>query len=287
MKTFTTNMQTRPIDKLVLGTAQLGLKYGINNSEGKPSIKSSLSLLEAAQRLGIKKLDTSFAYGDAHQVIRASLNEGCSPFSVITKFSLKQFRTPNEAYNQAKLDLAPNQVGSILFHDSNEAWVYNSLPNDLPLGISIYSEEELSRALQLSWVKLIQLPVSLLDFSPEKRKLISLASERKIEIHARSVFLQGLFFMEESKIPSHLAPLNKYLKKIKELAVTYNLTLRELALNYVIGLQGITGLVFGVDNQVQLNENVDALRDHLDRRLINELHDINVKEKKLLNPSNW
>jgi len=57
------------IDKLVLGTAQLGLKYGINNKFGKLSRKYSLQLLDKAYEIGIRNFDTAFAYGDAEEIL--------------------------------------------------------------------------------------------------------------------------------------------------------------------------------------------------------------------------
>ena len=57
------------IDKLVLGTVQLGMDYGINNSSGKPDQREAVSLLAAAYSKGIKYLDTAEAYGTAQQVI--------------------------------------------------------------------------------------------------------------------------------------------------------------------------------------------------------------------------
>ena len=57
------------MNKLMLGTAQLGLNYGINNIYGQPSLDNSLNILEKANNLGIKYLDTAESYGNAHSLI--------------------------------------------------------------------------------------------------------------------------------------------------------------------------------------------------------------------------
>ena len=36
------------LEKLILGTVQLGVNYGINNSEGKPSLEKSFDILNMA-----------------------------------------------------------------------------------------------------------------------------------------------------------------------------------------------------------------------------------------------
>ena len=56
-------------DKLILGTVQLGVDYGINNEIGKPSIADALSILEYAYKKKIRFLDTAEAYGDAQKII--------------------------------------------------------------------------------------------------------------------------------------------------------------------------------------------------------------------------
>ena len=56
-------------NKLILGTVQMGLPYGINNSTGKVSLEDSLEILDYAFENGIKTLDTAEAYGNAHEVI--------------------------------------------------------------------------------------------------------------------------------------------------------------------------------------------------------------------------
>mgnify|MGYP001580093586 CR=1 FL=1 len=73
--------------KLILGTVQFGLKYGINNTTGKPSNDEVLSLLKVAYNSGIRVLDTAEAYGNAHQLIGNYHNiRDNSKLKIITKF---------------------------------------------------------------------------------------------------------------------------------------------------------------------------------------------------------
>ena len=73
--------------KLILGTVQFGLKYGINNTIGKLTNDEVLSLLKVAYNSGITVLDTAEAYGNAHQLIGNYHNkQDNSKFEIITKF---------------------------------------------------------------------------------------------------------------------------------------------------------------------------------------------------------
>ena len=57
------------IRKLILGTVQFGLDYGVNNNIGKPTIKNIYKILDYAYENDIKTLDTAESYGNAHQII--------------------------------------------------------------------------------------------------------------------------------------------------------------------------------------------------------------------------
>ena len=65
----TVNAKGIDVSVLSLGTVQLGLSYGINNADGKPSQETSNGILNAAMAGGINTLDTAGAYGDSEAVI--------------------------------------------------------------------------------------------------------------------------------------------------------------------------------------------------------------------------
>ena len=102
-----------------------------------------------------------------------------------------------------------------------------------------------------------------------------------VEIHVRSTYLQGLFFMDRDCLPEKLKPLRSYLLDLDAYARGAGLTVAELALNANLQNPFVDGVLIGVDNLRQLKENLDAVKDvPLD-------FIVNVKEKDLLNPVNW
>ena len=54
-------------NKIILGTAQFGMNYGINNSMGVPEDKDVSSILDYAHKNGINTLDTAIAYGNSEE----------------------------------------------------------------------------------------------------------------------------------------------------------------------------------------------------------------------------
>ena len=55
--------------RLVLGTAQLGMNYGIANRSGKPSSRETNAIIQRAWGEGIRVFDTAQAYGDSESIL--------------------------------------------------------------------------------------------------------------------------------------------------------------------------------------------------------------------------
>ena len=75
------------ISKLILGTVQFGLNYGINNSSGKMERDQVFELLDIAYDLGVKTLDTAEAYGNAHRIISNFHKQSKKRFDILSKYS--------------------------------------------------------------------------------------------------------------------------------------------------------------------------------------------------------
>lgn len=275
-------------NKLVLGTVQFGCQYGIN-SAGRPDEKKVLDILQLASRKGVTTLDTSSAYGDAEYILGKVLPEIDFSFQIISKFP--ESDQPVEAVLEQTLTAlkVPSVNGYLLHHFH----VYRNNPgiwNDFvvqkeqgmvkKIGFSLYSPAELEILLSdgVSF-DLLQFPYNLFDrqFGP----YLELLHKRGVEIHVRSTFLQGLFFMDRERLPDKLKPLRNDLTKLDDYAKATGRTVAEVALNFNLQNPFIDGVLVGVDTAGQLQDN---LRNISDRKV--ELS-IDVKEKELLNPVNW
>ena len=126
---------------------------------------------------------------------------------------------------------------------------------------------------------LLQVPFNLFDrkFLPYMEEL----HRRGVEIHVRSTFLQGLFFMDRDALPEKLRPLRKYLLALDDYARQTGLDIAQLALNYNLQQPCIDGVLIGVDNVAQLKANLSAVAD------VPVSLDLDIREQELLNPVNW
>jgi aryl-alcohol dehydrogenase-like predicted oxidoreductase len=281
--------------KLALGTVQFGLPYGINNLSGIPKDEELVSIFSFAKQSGINVLDTAQGYGNSEERIAILSND---EFSVISKF--KQLAAPFPFHKELEESLKKLKKSSLygyLAHDGDlliknpNWWEGLQLAKQQGLvkkiGYSLYSVNQLEKLLAKQMLPdIIQFPYNILDrrFETFFKELNS----KGVEIHTRSVYLQGLFQMESSQVPNYLAPIQTYLKIVREIAKRNQLSIGQICLRFVINNPFINKAVIGVDNLSQLKENVSICQlDNLNEEIINELLSIEVKEKNLLNPVNW
>lgn len=294
--------------ELCLGTVQFGMKYGINNTLGKPSLQQSFEMLDTALDKDIKIIDTARAYGDAEEILGEYFkkNPQRKNVSVISKLAPNIIDPDeNDVYRKiekACLDslkrIGIEQLDGYLLHTPE--YIYNEeIVRSLVklkekgyvrnIGVSIYNISEGAAAISSGVVDYIQLPYSVLDQRGIKTSFISDAKKAGIKIFTRSAFLQGLFFMQRERIPEHLKQVNVYLDIIDKLMIKYNVSLAELLINFVSSEENIDYLVFGVDTKDQLIEDVNIFSNRkIKSELIAELKEtINDIDEGIILPSLW
>lgn len=281
--------------KLVLGTVQFGLTYGINNQSGIAKDDELASIFSFANKCGIDLLDTAQGYGNSEERIGNLSND---EFNVISKF--KQLDSPFPFHKELEESLKKLKKKSLygyMAHDGdllieNPSWweglkIAKERGLIKKIGYSLYTVDQLVSLFGKKMIPdIIQFPYNILDrrFESFLPQLVSMG----VEIHTRSVYLQGLFQMESSQVPNYLEPLNTYLTTIKEIAKRNQLSIGEICLGFAINNPLINKVVIGIDNLSQLKENVSICNiDNLSEEIMNELKSIEVKDKNLLNPANW
>lgn len=281
--------------KLVLGTVQFGMPYGINNAKGMPSNEDIKSILDYALQHNIKHIDTAALYGDAEEKIGSYSK---TPFHIITKFPY--LSTQEELMSSFKNSLRHLKCEHVFAYMAHNATTFMDFPDvwdhlqNLKLeslvekiGYSIYTVEQLEKLLNKNFIPdLIQLPYSVLDrkFEPYFKNL----KQYGTTIHVRSVFLQGLYFMNLDLIPERLTPLKTELLMLHHLSEEYGISLQDLVLNYVYENEYIDGVLIGIDTLPQLVENINSIQNwKSNMTLRTQLNKIEAKHPELLNPSNW
>jgi aryl-alcohol dehydrogenase-like predicted oxidoreductase len=281
--------------KLALGTVQFGLKYGINNHKGIPTDYEISSILQHAKLNGIDMLDSASAYGNAELKIGELSSD---EFKIVSKFS--DVFSENEFKNQLNntlIAINKDTIYAYLAHNAHQLIKNPFLWQSLLLqkqkgyigkiGYSLYKPEQLEILLNLEMIPdIVQLPYSLLDrkFEPYFENLKSLG----VEVHVRSVFLQGLYFIDLNKLPVKFESLRNELSQLKEICIDNNISIGSLSLNFVYNNPQIDKVVIGVDSLDQLIKNLNFLNESKSNNdLTEKVKSIKIISPEMLNPANW
>jgi uncharacterized protein len=286
-------------NKLILGTVQMGLDYGVNNANGKISFENSCEILKKAFELGIKTLDTAEAYGNAHQVIGDfHLLNPKIKFKIITK--VPHDVTSEEIFKKVRSyinDLNVTSLEVLMFHSfdsyENNKSVIPAL-NDLKcqgiikhIGVSVYTNNQIEALLSDDSITVVQMPFNLLDNESVRGDLMKKMKAKRKNIHTRSAFLQGLFFKEYYENNTISQKLSGELIAIKNISKDENTSISNLALSYCLNQENIDNVLIGVDSVNHLLDNLRAVDYKINNETLMKINALKVDNLDLLNPSLW
>ena len=276
--------------KIALGTVQWGLNYGISNKRGIPSELELDKIFATASANGINLLDTATSYGEAESRIG---NRSSGKFRIVTKIgSISKDNSIEQQVKKSLENLKTTSLYGCLFHNVNELLETPSMWGEMQgqkkegriekVGYSLYHTEELERLLQLNFIPdLIQIPFNLIDqrFEPYFKQL----SEMKIEIHVRSIFLQGLLLNFEMMEQDKFLEWSPIWKKYKDWLNETNLTPLEACICHAEHHKEITNIILGVEQLSQLKEIILASK----KKSIEAPKAFISTDQKLINPLSW
>jgi len=286
------------IDKLVIGTAQFGLEYGINNKFGIFSKNQVCEVLNYAVKNGIKFLDTSTHYGNSEEKIGFyNSNNLYSSFDIISKIASESKQDTDSGIKLSLKKLNRSSLYAYLIHDFSLFFknleIFNSLiehkQNGLlqKIGFSLYHPEELDYLLNSDLqFDIVQVPYNIFDqrFEP----YFNLLKDRNIEIHIRSVFLQGLLLMSRDAILKRFPDLNQVMTDISSICKSNEISIYMFTLLFAFGNQQIDKIVIGFDTTSQLVECVNILKI-INYNIFEEIDWKNfvINDKNIILPYKW
>jgi len=288
-------------DKIGLGSAQWGSIYGVSNVESNKVNKSELSnILSYSRSLNLKLIDTAPTYGDVEKNLSKQNLDG---FNIITKTPklLKEEINKNnlEIINYSvkrSLDLLnQNSLYAILVHNPLDLLLdggnyISDILNKLKqkglvkkIGISLYNSENLDKICKILNPDIVQLPINVIDQRFILDGSLEYLKKKNIEIHARSLYLQGLLLMNFESINSYFNPWKKFLKNWYQECKIQNFTPLEAALDFVIKIKDIDYCILGVHSKMQLEESILNLKNKKNFDATN----LKCLDDNFINPSRW
>jgi len=283
--------------KLALGTAQFGLAYGIAIQQPQISYTESKAIIDYASRRGMSVLDTAMGYGESESRLG---NIGVQNWKVISKISEvpKGENTSiwiNSAVRESIKKLKLQSLYGLLLHrpsqlkEQNGLEIYRAL-HDLKadglvkkIGVSIYHPSELEAVFTVGEFDLVQSPLSVFDRRLITSGWLDKLADRGIEIHARSVFLQGLLLMTSGQRPRKFNQWSDIWTRYERWVFDTGLSPLEACIASVTGIPQIHQVIVGVNG---LNHIKDILAFKTNTEPIC-LPNLGIDDEALLNPLYW
>jgi aryl-alcohol dehydrogenase-like predicted oxidoreductase len=298
--------KSNQISRLVLGTAQLGMNYGIANRTGQPDFKTAESIVKIAWESGIREFDTAQAYGESEKVLGHCLSRlGIKNEASIISKTHPNLDHLNLTKMQKALETSLSNVNrdylyGYLLHREEllDQWdkgleeiLVNFVEKDRlvkNIGVSVYSPERAIQALKTDHISIVQLPSNVLDRRFENAGVFELADRLQKTVYVRSVFLQGLLLMDSKNVPKKMQLVIPVLEKIDSIVKETGLSRHELALGYAKKAYPNAKIVFGVETQEQLKNNLKSWERSLPLSFVERgKKEFNYVENKILNPVLW
>jgi len=292
------------VRKLGLGTVQFGMPYGVSNSQGQPTAEEVARILTKAHLHGVRCLDTAAFYGSSESVLGASMPQGHT-FEIVTKtphFAAEVIGDEHASllgatFEQSLQRLGADAVYGLLLHNADDLLRPGAqLLVDALLslkragkvkhvGASIYNDRQIARLLELPGLDLVQVPINLLDQRLISSGALTRLKSAGFEIHARSVFLQGLLLMPTETLPSRFQSVRNHLRALEGAAASAGVSMLQASLGFVLGLSEIDRVLVGVNSSAEFEQILDNSQKLPD---LNELAAIaSWSDENILNPALW
>jgi aryl-alcohol dehydrogenase-like predicted oxidoreductase len=288
---------------LGLGTAQLGLPYGVSNRGGQPSEAEAAAILECALANGVRTIDTAPAYGEAEALLGRLLPAGAG-VRVVTKtpplggeeVSAAECDAVRRAAERSLELLRCERLDGLLVHHGAElarpggellARRLAELREEglaRRLGVSVYTREELDAARARLDLDLVQVPLNAFDQRLLRDGTLAELHRAGVEVHVRSAFLQGLLLMEPGELPAGLAAAEAPLRRFEELRRGRGLSRIEAALGPLRDLPEADLVLVGTNSVAELEECLAAISGGPGAGLDEELA---VEDPELIDPRRW
>lgn len=289
---------TLSLSRLALGSAQFGLNYGIANQTGQVCLSGAAAILGAAELAGFNTLDTAIAYGDSEERLGKI---GVKRWQIVSKLPRLPDMLPDvgawvrtSVLGSLERLNVPSLHGLLLHHPADlvgpQGTALQIAIKELKalglvrkIGISVYDPEELTTLLKLMSVDIVQAPFNILDRRLIHSGWLGKLQELRIEIHTRSVFMQGLLLMPQQLRPARFHKWQTLWDEWECWLNVHKLTPIQACMRYALSFDEIKRIIVGVDTPIQLGEIIAAASGEVPP----VPYGLQTTDVTLLNPSHW
>ncbi len=294
--------QINKLSRLGLGTVQFGADYGISNGQGQSSFVQAREVLAEAHRQGLAVIDTSPAYGVSEEVVGRCLPDDHA-FKIVTKTPVlgaaaltrddaavvkgSFYRSLQKLGQESLYALLVHHIGDLLAANGELLW---DVMSDMKkwglvekIGVSAYSGDQIDRLLTRFPIDIVQVPLNVFDQRLVKSGYLAGLKKRGVEIHVRSIFLQGLLLMPLDDVPAYFRPVYPKMAAYRSRLREHGLSPIAAAVNFARNVPEPDCFIIGVNDKRQLTENIAAWNAPVEF----DYDDFAIEDENMVNPARW
>ena len=257
--------------KFILGTANLGFMYGVNNTK-QYSRELSKNVLQYALSRGITTVDTAAEYGNAEELIGETINSFADS-KIITKIPSRESYTyeyVSTCLDSSLVKLRRSYIHGLMFHDPDIHMKREITEISKRLlgsgkvehiGFSAYSIDAVQDAKTMNpdWT-IFQVPENILDRRLyDSNELVEMVNSGNF-LFVRSIFLQGLLLLDSNELPDRFRKYRGIFRSLQLLAENLGVSALDLCLSYASKISWSSGSIVAADSIRQLDQILDFTR---------------------------
>lgn len=293
--------EEKGLSKLVLGTAQIGMKYGVANRLGQPLQSEVDDIVACAYEHGLRKIDTAAGYGNSESALGRA---GVEKWSIITKVSSLREINHQQVYDTVRSSimhslerLRVNRLYAALAHDpadliGRRGEFFLSAMQDLKregllekFGVSVYDPTNLWKIADGCKLDVVQAPANVFDQRFLRSGHAKLLCQSGVEFHTRSAFLQGLLLMAPAERPRYFARWRAQFDEFDRCVRNSGMDRLAFCLGFVNQRPEISNCIVGIERLEQLNQIIEAYQ--IGMRASPNAVNLWSSDLELIDPRRW
>lgn len=284
------------MNRIVLGGAQLGLPYGILNGGETLSREEVARILDTAVDHGIDSIDTAIAYGQSESIIGETSQNRFNIISKLPPLPVDISNVSEWVHSQVQGSLSRlkcTSLDALLLHRPQDltgaqgAELYAAIGSLMAekmihrFGVSIYSPEDLEGIIGTFDIHVVQAPLNVFD-----RRILGVTNQLSalnIEVHVRSVFLQGVLIANPINRPQRFEPWSEHFALFDEWVRSSGVSAMACCMGFALQQPGIAKLVIGTTSA----ESLDEIMNSIPNSVLEAPTHLQSSVEQLIDPRFW
>jgi aryl-alcohol dehydrogenase-like predicted oxidoreductase len=252
------------VSKLGIGAAQFRFETTVGARGRSPEAEIG-EILGVAARSGIGVLDAAVPYDSAEAMLGDAMPAG-APFRIMVK-TARCDRGPDFVEAEARASLRRLGVASadaIIVQSAGDLFgrhgpaLWDKL-NDLKdqglfnrIGVSALASDDPVGLARRFRPDILQAPASLVDQRLLTNGALATVAEMGVEVHLRSIFLQGLLFLPPDRMPAPLKDAASSLSRVRRMIAEGRSDPLQAALGFALARPEASTVIVGVTSAAEL-----------------------------------